>query len=903
MSGDGSVVFAPYRPLGYVCNSIPCDTRYVKGKKHHHILTVTGRAFHTYGSTRLGLTRVSKQHPEEITAIRCSKLKSFDVFTASANNIYIWKSSKGLYLVGILKGHQHPVHILLPFAHKLISVDSQSFLKVWDIDTKTEDLELTFNKDKFEIAAICHPSTYLDKIVVGSKQGLLHLWNLKTTKLIYTFKGWGSGVTILEQAPAIDVLAIGLESGEIYLHNLKYDETVIRFKQDWGPVTGVSFRTDGPAVMVTGSSTGHIAVWDLEERILSSQMRNAHSGEHGGVSGLICLPGEPLLITSSGDNSLKQWIFDMPDGGARVLKSRTGHAAPPNKIRFYGSSGANILSAGQASDLRIFSTINDGMNKSMGHASYNRKRSKKYKVEEDPCRMPAIQDFTIENTREMEWDNIACIHRGLATTTTWSWGKCRMGELKLEHERFGEKGSIRNAKATCLTLTMCGNFVIIGYSSGHIDRYNIQSGINRGEYKHGEKPAHKNPLRGVASDALNQMVVSGDARGILKFWHFKALKLLKKVVLEAELAFFNLQRDSSLLACALESFDIVLIDIDTRQVARKFSDGHYSRITDITFSNDGRWLVSASLDCTARVWDLPTGHCVDYISFPSPATSIDFSPAGDLLASAHVEDLGIYLWCNKSLYQHLNLKAIAKDAEPRKLWLAEGLDIDEEKDKLFEVDEMMDPDEKDFVSPDQLDEDLITLANLPTSRWLNLLNLDVIKAKNKPKAPPKKPKAAPFFLPTVPGLELTFMLDKKDEKQEDRFLTEISDLTEFGKALGQAKTEDDYGAMYKLFLEKGPSAIDIEIRALAPEGGGNIPLMEQFLVLLSTELKKKRNFETVNAHLGLFLQIHAETIVSSPGLRKHLSTVQQDLTTSWTELQADLDTTLCLSNFCKSSFL
>ena len=41
----------------------------------------------------------------------------------------------------------------------------------------------------------------------------------------------------------------------------------------------------------------------------------------------------------------------------------------------------------------------------------------------------------------------------------------------------------------------------------------------------------------------------------------------------------------------------------------------------------------------------------------------------------------------------------------------------------------------------------------PFFRWLNLLNLDVIKAKNKPKAAPKKPKAAPFFLPTVPGLE------------------------------------------------------------------------------------------------------------------------------------------------------
>ena len=43
--------------------------------------------------------------------------------------------------------------------------------------------------------------------------------------------------------------------------------------------------TDGPPVMVTGSSLGHIAVWDLEERKLASQMRNAHSGDHGGVSG------------------------------------------------------------------------------------------------------------------------------------------------------------------------------------------------------------------------------------------------------------------------------------------------------------------------------------------------------------------------------------------------------------------------------------------------------------------------------------------------------------------------------------------------------------------------------------------------------------------------------------------
>ena len=34
----------------------------------------------------------------------------------------------------------------------------------------------------------------------------------------------------------------------------------------------------------------------------------------------------------------------------------------------------------------------------------------------------------------------------------------------------------------------------------------------------------------------------------------------------------------------------------------------------------------------------------------------------------------------------------------------------------------------------------------------------------------------------------------------------------------QAKSDEDFKSMYKLFLEKGPSAIDIEIRALGKEG-------------------------------------------------------------------------------------
>ena len=45
------------------------------------------------------------------------------------------------------------------------------------------------------------------------------------------------------QAPAVDVVGIGLQSGKLLLHNLKFDEIVMKFQQDWGPVTALTFRT------------------------------------------------------------------------------------------------------------------------------------------------------------------------------------------------------------------------------------------------------------------------------------------------------------------------------------------------------------------------------------------------------------------------------------------------------------------------------------------------------------------------------------------------------------------------------------------------------------------------------------------------------------------------------------
>lgn len=508
-----SRIFAQNRALGYVSNHVPLVTRYIIRRKEHLIVTCVGRAFHTYGCKHFTLLSVSGTHPDDIT---CLTTDTFHVYTASANHIYAWR--RGMELKHTYKGHDCAVHILLPFGAHLLSVDESSTLKVWDIKSESLQLELNFSNSVFKITTLMHPNTYMNKILLGSEQGQLQLWNIRMTKMIYTFKGWGSSVTALEQAPAIDVAAVGLSNGRIILHNLKYDETVFELVQDWGSVISISFRTDGHPIMATGSLGGHIVFWNLEQRMVESQLCQAHNAA---VTGLRYIPNEPLLVSSSPDNSLKLWIFDMVDGAGRLLRIREGHAEPPTIVRFYGNDGNYLLTAGGDSSLRLFSTITEILNKSLGRASFNRKAAKKRShAVDDPLLMPPITNLAAEVTREKEWCNIAATHSSLGVVTTWSSYLQKMGELKLLPDRFK---SNYGASATSLCLTRCGNFVVIGYNTGHVDRFNIQSGIHRASY--GDKSgAHEGAVTGVMVDDLNQTLITAGRDALIKFWDFKPRK-------------------------------------------------------------------------------------------------------------------------------------------------------------------------------------------------------------------------------------------------------------------------------------------------------------------------------------------------------------------------------------------
>lgn len=370
------------------------------------------------------------------------------------------------------------------------------------------------------------------------------------------------------------------------------------------------------------------------------------------------------------------------------------------------------------------------------------------------------------------------------------------------------------------------------------------------------------------------------------------LKLLK---IEEAVSFFRTHTDSSILVVALEDFSILIIDIDTKTAIRKFI-GHRAQITDATISPNSRWLTTSSMDCSIRTWDILSSQLIDQFCTETPCISLSMSPTGEALATAHVDYLGIFLWSNKTLYSRISFKALSAESEPPliKLPAVQRTDHEDIQENNYENEE--------FMSAEQINAQLITLSGLPTSRWQNLLNLDVIKKRNKPKAPPKTPKAAPFFLPTLPSLSLQFDLANAQKNSESKLLIpeNVLNLSELGQLIQKTVDTDDFTNVIDKLKEYGPSKIDYEIRALGPEGGGSITVMLQFFKCIEFMIKTNKDFELAQAYLNVFLKSHGLTISAEETLRNYLPNIQSCLSIGWQKIQEKLFYCTCIVQSLKT---
>ncbi|KAI0372915.1 Utp21-domain-containing protein [Pilatotrama ljubarskyi] len=891
-------LFAPFRALGLITNSVPfvLQTRSHKGATDGpriHLVTCLGKAWAMWEGGKMGLLFVGPDAPSPIASM-------------AMDGNAVWVSS-GPYVIKYLRGKEverlsNPLesslsHILIFGKQLLALTDDGSRMLVWDTESGELQTTIQFEPD-FTAIMIHHPATYLNKVLVASSQGNMHLWNIRTQTLIHTFAAaslltspsntTSTAITALARSPAIDVVGIGFSSGEISVYDIRADERLMRMVMQDGGIRALSFRSDGHPILATASSTGHIALWDLNSggRLLHL-VRGAHDGA---VTALEWVPGQPVLVSSGEDNSVKQWLFDSPTDAPRLLKFRSGHHAPPHLIRYYGEDGKQILTASRDRSLRCTSVVRDSRSFELSQGSLAKKAAN-LSIPIASLKFPPISALSYSTTRSKDWDDILTAHTDEAVARTWTMKDKRLGKHVFTVAGEKKKGiAVGSVKAVCVTA--CGNFGIVASSTGVINMYNMQSGILRRTFDVGPCPSNvpsrfrptangkkkqERCITGLASDALDRVLVASTLDGTINFFDFHTAALEHTLVLPSSAVSITLHRDSGLLAVICDDLVVRIVDIETRRIVRELG-GFRGRVLDLTFSPDSRWLVTTSMDSIIRTFDIPTGRLIDLFRTSSVATSVSFSPTNDFLATSHVDSVGVYLWANRAQYSEVSFQSIVEeDVVDVSLPSMQGVAEDEALDALSALTVQDQPTDV-FVTPPQLDGDLVTLTLLPRSRWQTLLNLEVIQQRNKPKEPPKQPEKAPFFLPTLPGVEPRFALEQKKaedkKKKETRRLQRAAGSTEsvFFKKLSEAHESDssDYEDFFNYAKALSPAAMDLELRALV-----TLDALQMFLAALTSRLRSHRDFEAVQTFMNVFLRLHGDVLATNAELQHDLETLAE----------------------------
>lgn len=810
------------------------------------------------------------------------------------------------------------------FLNKIFVGKRDGSVDIWNLSTgKLIYTHLPPSASSGAVTAL-QPTPALGLLAIARADGSIVLHDIRSDKSILSLNATGSGASIIasisfrtdglgagEDGSKSGIMATaGNGDGDVTFWDLTnggrisgvlrgaHNPPATNHAAESGGINKVEFLP-GQDVMITSGLDNALKSWIFDANSLSATPRILHArcGHASPVTRLNFVPsnadgsdaGGKWLMSAGRDQSL--WGWSLRRDGQSTELSQGNVQRKAKKLGLLGknleterSTTIEDLKAPEITCMACSLNRDGGIGVSSGGGSVWTNMSSK--------KGPA----NASESNATGWESVVTGHHGDKHARTWFWGRKKAGRWAFE---TGDGTEI-----TSVAVTSCGTFALVGSAGGSISMHNLQSGILRQKFPSSLTPGqarklklshasgataadgtrrfalgegrHQKAVTGLMVDGLNRTVISCGLDGKIKFWDFQSGSLQDEIDWFPMTAIASSQyhRPSDLIALSCDDLSIRVVDTETKKLVRELW-GCLGQISDFCFSNDGRWIIAASMDSVIRVWDLPTGHLINAVRVESPCTALAFSDTGEFLATAHADSVGINIWNNRTLFTHVPTRLIQEDEiTPAIAPTSSGESGQGLIDAAFEESQSEDDEETSFnatTSTDQLSLDMLTLSMVPKSRWQTLLHLDTIRQRNKPKEPPKAPKKAPFFLPSLDNIK-PIQAAPADENAQVT-LAERSRITKMDRAgaaslftttLHASSQSGDYTPFIEHLSTLSPSAADFEIRSLNPDE------LTSFVSALIHRLRQKRDYELVQAWMSVFLRIHGESVPGSMDLRDAL---------------------------------
>jgi U3 small nucleolar RNA-associated protein 21 len=109
---------------------------------------------------------------QNISALKA--IKDF-TFVASQGRIYVYERQK---LIKTISNGNQEIHSFCQMGDYLLAVGDDT-VQIWNIKTFEFHNEISF-ASHFDVSCVLHPSTYVNKVLIGSQQGTMQLWNINS---------------------------------------------------------------------------------------------------------------------------------------------------------------------------------------------------------------------------------------------------------------------------------------------------------------------------------------------------------------------------------------------------------------------------------------------------------------------------------------------------------------------------------------------------------------------------------------------------------------------------------------------------------------------------------------------------------------------------------------------------
>jgi WD40 repeat protein len=616
------------------------------------------------GRTRL----VLRGHTGQVLGITVSPDGNRVVTAAADRTARLWDSATGRQLA-VMRGHRGEVYgpVFSRDGRRIATASADGTARVWDGRSGRATAVLrghggqVFNAD-FDRAG--------RRLVTSSVDGTARIWNARTGRAVVVLRGHEGWVNRAVFAPGGGAVATAGDDGTARVWNARTgrSDAVLRGHTDrvgsvsfspdgkrvatasndataavWNSATGrriaqhqghldtvtrSAFSPDGTLV-VTGSSDNTARVWDARSGELVAELRGHTDGVHSpgftpdskrvmtasddGTVRLWNVPGQPVRVLPAGGSALTGARFSR-DGARVVTVSEDGVAQlwDPRAARRLARLGGRDFGVGAAEFGPGGRLVGATYGLREGARVWDARTGSLVRVMRGP---PSGASVSLSR----DGRRLVTLAVGQGSTQVWDVSEGRL-VTTLRSE----------VPTTSATVSPDGSRVLTTRLDGLAQAWDARSGRLIAILPH--DAGILSPDAAFSPDGERAILTS--LHGPVPVWDLRSERpsvlLEPRALLQPEVVSVAFSPRGSLAAIADRTRPpaVRLFDVKTGGVVSELR-GHREEVRAVAFSPDGRWIVTASLDRTARIWEAATGRTMAQLRGHGAAVATaSFSPDG-----------------------------------------------------------------------------------------------------------------------------------------------------------------------------------------------------------------------------------------------------------------------------------